>query len=249
LQKRFVLLASQRTGSNMLVSVLDSHPQVRCHGELLRKRSKTREGEVGVARLLADRRFHDHSYRQRRPLRFVEAVFALDPGAPVIGFKLMLSQSRKLRDRVIADTSVRKVLLFRENLLAAFSSTLIATVTGQGTARVGEPLQRARVPFSAADFEQFRVQRSEKEARVREQLHASGQEFLEVEYLEASTPEGQLRVLEFLGADQALPVEAGTAKRNTNVILDRFVNPDDVLAYLSLKGLERWQIEGDDRVC
>jgi len=41
----FVILASQRTGSNMLVSLLDAYPGVRCHGELFRKR-----GVEGAAR-------------------------------------------------------------------------------------------------------------------------------------------------------------------------------------------------------
>jgi len=242
-QQRFVLLAAQRTGSNMLVSVLDSHPQVRCHGELLRKRSNAREGEVGVARQLADRRFRDHAYRQRRPLAFLKAVFALDPEPPFIGFKLMLSQSRRLRRRLIADESVRKVLLFRENLLAAHSSDLIAAATGQGTAAVGQPLQRAQVAFSPDAFEDFRQRRSRNESRLREELRASGQTFLELEYLDATTRDGQLRALEFIGADTALPFEAGTQKRNPSDILARFSNPETVAAHLASIGLERWARE------
>ncbi len=34
--RRFVIICHQRTGSNLLVSLLDAHPDIECHGELFR---------------------------------------------------------------------------------------------------------------------------------------------------------------------------------------------------------------------
>lgn len=244
MSRRFVLLASERTGSNMLVTALDSHPDMRCFGELLRRNATAAKGALRILPSI-DPVFMDEAYRRSHVDDYLDAVFALAAGAERVGFKLMLQQHVRLRNALIADPAVAKVLLYRENGLAAYSSDRIARVTGQGTVGLKGTIKTARVPFKPAQFEAFQAQRAQQYAVTRKRLAASGQDWLEVEYLEIARPEGIARVVAFLGADPQAELEVRTQKRNPSDILARFTNPRKVERYLAEHGLERWAHEGE----
>lgn len=72
---RAVLVASARTGSSWLVSLLDSHPAIRFHGELFNL-------EQAPLRALRD------------PLGYLATRLSPAPGVAVVGFKLLQHQSR-----------------------------------------------------------------------------------------------------------------------------------------------------------
>src|SRR5262245_5075326 len=62
---RFIILCAARTGSTMLRHMLNSHPDVRCHGEVMTGRSfdalsgGDRDPDPSVTRALVDRRERD----------------------------------------------------------------------------------------------------------------------------------------------------------------------------------------------
>src|SRR5262250_573283 len=83
---RFIVLCAARTGSTMLRHMLNSHPDVRCHGEVMTGSldalsGDDRDPDPSVTRALVDR-------RERDPQDFLEEV-VLDPGpARAVGFKI-----------------------------------------------------------------------------------------------------------------------------------------------------------------
>jgi hypothetical protein len=248
-QKRFVVLAMPRTGSNMLVSLLDTHPEIDCFGELMRATPgwMLRQGYRGALCNLehVDPKYRDDAVRFANPRAFVDEVIAKRATKPIVGFKLMLTQHPQFMDELIADTDYAKVLLYRANPLAAYSSGQIAKVTGQGTARKGMEIKRAKVTFEEDDFRRFLELRDRHYQDVRQRLTDSGP-YLEVEYLELVVGYAVPRVVDFLGAETSVELLPETIKRNPSNLLERFSNPDAVQTVLTALGAEHWAVESHE---
>ncbi len=237
----FVIIAAQRTGSNMLVSALDNHPKIRCHGELFRRKNLNMKGALKVLRTIPSE-FQSEDYRDIHFREYLEAVKGTDGKKPFFGFKLMLNQSETARAGLIENSNVKKVLLFRENLLAVFSSSLIAKATGQGAVVQGKEVIQAKVQFEPKRFEKFRKNHDKRFKEARQKLAGRpGIEWIETEYLKICKLEGIAEVMQFIGVDpETASITVKTAKRNPSNILDRFTNPEAVLAHLKLIGKGNW---------
>lgn len=235
----------QRTGSNMLVSALNSHPEICCHGELFRRIRRERSLLKGALKVLKkiDPAFSDDEQRFTRPAEYIDAVYALSGDSLTKGFKLMLLQHPEYCDTLIDDAAVRKIVLHRDNLLACYSSDRIAKVTGQGAAGRFAKVVTAKVPFKADQFERYIAKRRSAYDQVYRRLDAAGQTYLDVEYLDLVNGKGLSRVRDFLGVSPDHDLEVVTQKRNPSSLLDRFENPDVVDSYLRDHGLEHWRVE------
>ena len=66
---------------------------------------------------------------------------------------------------------------------------------------------------------------------------------LEIDYVEARKDAGMAKIAKFLKISPAGFGAPRTAKRNSDNIVSRFKNRDDVLAYLDEHGLEHWAKE------
>lgn len=238
-QQAFVILALQRVGSNMLVSALDSHPEIRCHGELFRRKNVRRIGPLKVLNQVGDD-FKDDEARFADPQEFVERVFGLDKDVPFVGFKMMLLQHPEFCKVLIKDSSFKKVLLHRQNILACYSSELIAKVTGQGKALHGMEIKEAKVDFDKDRFLNYWIKRKNLYQKTRESLHKAGQAFIDVEYTSLVNGCGISAVTSFLGAKSDVEPEAKTKKRNPSNVLDRFNNPDDVVSFVAKNKRNYW---------
>lgn len=125
---RFIIRAGARTGSTMLVRALNSHPRVRCFGELFNAEVDFVPFEVeGYDNFSA----RDRSRRDAKPGSFLrERVFCEQP-APIraVGFKLLYAQNWRfpgLIERLAEDEALRVLHLRRRNLLRALVSWKIA---------------------------------------------------------------------------------------------------------------------------
>lgn len=245
---RFVVLSMPRTGSNMLVSLLDGHPAISCFGELMRKTPQwmREQGYRGALRNLeyVDPRFREDAVRFAEPRAFVDAVIAARAAtAETVGCKLMLNQHPAYLAELVDDPCYAKILLHRANPLAVYSSGKIAKATGQGTARKGTVVKRAKVPFDKAEFQRFLSSHRRLYSDVRRRLAASGTAHLEVEYLDLIGGHAVPEIVAFLGADPAQALQPETIKRNPSDLLERFDNPDDVRAALKEMNAEEWTVE------
>jgi hypothetical protein len=113
----FVILCLGRTGSTHLGSLLGSHPDIHCFGELFTDRKGTLD-EAFIKSPIDD------------PIEYVAQLTApLSESA--IGFKLPLNSIRKHPEavRLLEDDELRIVRLRRLNLLALFASRRLLATT------------------------------------------------------------------------------------------------------------------------
>lgn len=246
---RFVIITAQRSGSNMLTSLLDDHPQIACWGELMRPtpRWMRKQGYRGALKVLdrLDARYRDDSVRFAYPYDFVESVYGLPPasGAEAVGFKLHIDQHREFLERLIDDPAYKLVILQRENVLAQYSSWLIAEETGQGNARKGDAIKRARVHFGRRQFRGY-VNRMQRHFEwTRSAIEKTGKSPFELRYTQLNDPARLAELIAFLGGDSSIVPEPSTAKRNPSDILDRFDNPGEVERELKRMGCPHWVTE------
>eukprot|EP00892_Ulva_mutabilis_P003593 jgi/Ulvmu1/1605/UM111_0034.1 len=156
----FVVLATQRTGSNMLCGLLRGVPGIAMHNELFNDKGVF--SHCGVAEDM-----QSIFTRDAAPRRFLLRALALDGCAPAaaapgprggraVGFKLLPEHIRRSRashelfSQVLVDPRIRKVVLVRENRLAVCVSKLRAATTGVYT---HEMLDRVRVVIDPAQLQ------------------------------------------------------------------------------------------------
>ncbi|CAM9495189.1 unnamed protein product, partial [Pylaiella littoralis] len=136
---RFVVLAWQRTGSNLLCGLLHNHSGVFMHNEIFHDRAihtyhRDRLAEWGwtVARRDADRE------------AFISTVFSQsDRPEQAIGFKLFpehVYRDPETMASLLSDPAVKKIVLRRGNAVAAYVSQRRALLTGHFL-RVKQPSQ------------------------------------------------------------------------------------------------------------
>lgn len=123
---RFVILAAPRSGSNLLCTMLHSHPDVLCHHEVFNP-----DG-VYVAVPLRNSEFSLGSIQQRddNPAEFLTALWGQHLGCSHVGFKMTHRQHPGVFKQVCADPDIHKIVLTRRNQIAVYVSRLIAEQTG-----------------------------------------------------------------------------------------------------------------------
>lgn len=132
---RFVVVGAERTGSNLLVDMLATHPDVAAAGELFNTRMID-EGQLD-ARMVADVDVAS-MLRQRRedPPAFLDAMAARATGSGrrAFGFKLlyyhMLSDNRVV-DHLLSQPDLRVIHLVRRDRVARYVSQVRAERTDQ----------------------------------------------------------------------------------------------------------------------
>jgi LPS sulfotransferase NodH len=130
---KFVLVSHQRSGSTMLIKSLSSHPQVIAHLELF----------------LSDRiDFHYNDLdtvvdpktlyiRDQFPIEFLNKLIfrGYETSIQAVGFKMFpetmnLNRFKSVWDWLNKDSSIKIIYLKRDNLLAVFTSLMVATKSG-----------------------------------------------------------------------------------------------------------------------
>ena len=131
----FVVVGRSRTGSRWLVDLLDSHPRLRCHGELF---ADAPEAEIDAL----------YARWRARAAPWIRAVgckvFHHHPGA---------GQESRLWALLERDTAVRVLHLRRRDVLASVVSLKVAGETGTWMRREGEPATGHRVRLSPEEVE------------------------------------------------------------------------------------------------
>jgi len=223
----FCVLATPRTGSTHLCSLLNSHPEICCHQELFEGGALLAEPIVPV---VADR-----EAREREPLRWLDAVIAAscehDPSWRAIGFKLHLLQWPSVLERILFEPGFAILLLDRADRLAQYASRKIVDQTRlfRSTEEAPEPARKVR--FDADEFATFARQHQDLYRMVRTVLRGRA-DVLELDYSGLLEPGTHHRILRFLGVDPSMALTAPERKQNPVDVLARFTNPDEVVAAL-----------------
>jgi hypothetical protein len=250
---RFVIIASRRTGSSHLVNTLSGHPEIFCHGNIFgshmmpvfwpKGQRKPKEIEPIKAEL--------RELRDEDPQGFLDRVYALGHGKPHVGFKIFRGQNNRILETLIEAPSVRKLVLYRGNVLASYSSDVAAKNTGSWGAREGHEKPPApKVKFSEDEFVAYYNENARWYSRIIRDLLSHREPFHLIRYEEINDPLFLRTIVNFIGADPNRPIEASEqpkrqVKQNSSDIVSRFSDQDDVRQFLSRHSLLSWAHEGE----
>ncbi len=234
---RFVILHATRTGSNYLCTVLDSHPDILCHHEIFNPHV------VGVARHLqeSDFRLGTIEERERDPDAFLDRVWRTDLGHAAVGFKLCLWQHEAAWRAVLADVSVRKILLKRRNRVKAFVSLLLARQTGEWVVYDdrGAPAPRPKVEVDRDELFENIALHTRFYHETEQALAETGQGHILLRYEDLFTPGGIDPALALLGVEGAPALPQGrTWKLTPGSLRETVANFDDLSRALQGSDLE-----------
>lgn len=233
---RFVIIASPRTGSTHLTSLLNEQDDIACHGEIFHPKKvfvrwpKQEKAPEAMATLM--------KLREQDPQRFLDHISANSGDSTNIGFKIFAGHNDAFLETLIADNAVRKIVLWRSNLLASYSSSLI-----RGQKRAGPP-EPVRVRFDPAKFIAYGERHCAFYRKVFERLTTARQVFFIVNYEQINDPWLLASLVTFVGGDPTrLIARSRRDKINTPAILSRFSNADEVAEFLRDRGLTGWEHE------
>jgi LPS sulfotransferase NodH len=243
---RFVILAAPRTGSNMLCSMLNSHPQVLCHHELF--------NPAGIHYALDHRAGESDlgspAERDRDPEGFLARLWQQPGGASALGFKLNRDQNDTAFNAVLADPDIRKVVLIRRNRIQTFVSEAIAQETGRWESYAFSDLRPypGKIYVDVRQLREHAARNQAYHAALHERLAATGQQCLDVAYEDLAEPAEQARILQYLGVAPGMTaLRPATVKINARDLRDVVANYATLAAQLSGSDLEADLRLGRDR--
>lgn len=130
---RFLILGEGRTGSNLLVQALNSHPEIVCFREVFNWTHKRIDYQVAGYEEFATR---DRGMRKEQPLQLLRERIFRDwpPPTLAVGFKLHYGHAfgyEGLEEALVADQDLRLIHLRRKNMLRTYVSLMLAQRSGE----------------------------------------------------------------------------------------------------------------------
>ena len=228
---RFVILAVPRTGSNLLCTLLNSHPQILCHHEVFNPQG------VFAALDYHGRGLVVESLQQRDddPLGFLERVWQTGSNEAGVGFKWTRGQNEEVLDSVVSNTDVKKIVLRRRNRIKTYVSDLIAQETRQWEVySEGElALPRPRIHVDPAELSEHIAGNARFYDELSLELSRQNQPHLNVEYETLFERNTHSRLLEFLEIAAPHPkLAAASVKQNPTDLRETIANFDELAARL-----------------
>lgn len=147
----FVIVGTQRTGTTLIRTSLDSHPDLICSGEVFkggRRPYKHPDGYWFFCRATLLHRIRHYVARKRNVSEFLSQLLSRH-GAAAIGFKLMFSHARRYPEVVefIKTGGLSVVHVTRRNVLKTLISRDVARATGVYH-RTAESTERGQAAIS-----------------------------------------------------------------------------------------------------
>jgi riboflavin biosynthesis pyrimidine reductase/LPS sulfotransferase NodH len=210
---RFAIIAAPRTGSNMLCTMLNAHPEILCHHEIFNPAGihyalDHRGGQFDIG---------SAAERDRYPETFLRKVFEHRCGRNAVGFKINRGQNEAAFRHVLTDGGIKKIILRRRNQVKTFVSELIAERTGQWESYEFSDFSQPSpaIEIDITKLGEYLAVTGEYYADIENRLHSTGQEVLHVTYEDLNSAGEQRRILDFLGVSTpVLPLIPVTRKRN-----------------------------------
>jgi riboflavin biosynthesis pyrimidine reductase/LPS sulfotransferase NodH len=224
---RFAILAAPRTGSNMLCTMLNAHPEILCHHELFNP-----DG-IHYALDHRDGRFDLGSVaeREQNPVAFLRSVFAHRCGRNAVGVKINRGQNALAFSEVFSDVDIRKIILRRRNRVKTFVSELIAERTGQWESYDFSDFSQPS-PAVKIDVDELRgylAATDDYYAGMERLMPASDHQVHHLAYEDLGSPAEQRRLLNFLGVSTSVPaLVPATRKRNRPDLRSLVANFDEL---------------------
>jgi LPS sulfotransferase NodH len=237
-QTRFVIFGIQRTGTTLLMSLLDQHPDVVCVGELFQYR--TEDVQYGVRRFRA----YVHDSPRRRVLDlirfrgivhdYLDTVYPLfDTSAA--GFKIMLDQIRRYQSVLTYFTQhqFKIIHVTRSNILRTHISRLRARQSGiyHSAQPIAGPKIRVPVTPLIQDLSLLEADNAKLTTLVSElglPCHSTTYAKLHGEQWSSEKE----KILSFLGVDPAAELRPTSVKLTPDELESVLANYDEIVRVL-----------------
>lgn len=235
--KKFVLLASMRTGSNLLNSYLNQYDGIVCHGEAFNPSFVGLEPKY--LSLLGWTR-SDVTRRDADPIAFLDLISGVEAGA--VGLHMFPGHDSIILDALLQDRSVRKLCL-RRSIIHSFVSLQSARKTDVWRTTNRDfnkhmPVEERRIVFVPDEFEKYRQKIDRFWHRVLTSLADTGQDFFPLWYRELGSVATINKAVEFIGLPAGRTQLADKiAKQNTEPLNELVENWAEMVDYAKRVGL------------
>lgn len=183
-RSKFVIIGAPRTGSNLLMSLLNSHPNCICYGEIF---TNLKVGSWDIPFSL--RKIGDINLKENNPVGYLES--RIYSGYPEeiksAGFKLFYHHARKENEKTVWDylkgeSSIKKIHLLRDNYLEIYLSHISAKKNGQFVDTWDRSKTIERIKLDVIDCENYFKNLEENIESTREFFSPEG--LIEIKYEE-----------------------------------------------------------------
>lgn len=199
--QRFVVFTSGRSGSNFFLSVINQHPDIYCFSELFHPERIWIGEDCESAFLHKPVAFR---LREFFPRLFMVGVWRSSRSKVCTGFKYIWFHTPRIRETVLLNPRVKKVLLTRRNILRTEVSRQIADKTNEWI-KFDDTTQCNRIQFDLVQFWRHFEKTNGQIGKLKESLLERGQDHLEI-FFEELTNESRDSVLkefcDYLGVKQ-----------------------------------------------
>lgn len=189
--RKFVIFTSGRSGSNLFLSVINQHPQVYCFSELYHP-DRIWIGEDCDSKFLRIKGMF--WIRNIFPRLFIHLVWYFFRERALVGFKYIWFHTGKIRDVVLLNPNVKKVLLTRRNVLRTEVSRQIADQTDKWIS-FEETTKCNRIRFNLDQFWKHYRRAVQQIDDLKRSLDEREQSYVELFYEDLVGPERE-RTLE-----------------------------------------------------
>lgn len=235
---KYVIISTQRSGSNLLCGMLGSHPQIISFHELFHPASVyyglVHRGKFNFGTVLE---------RDRQPYKFLAKIYNKDNGAKAVGFKIFPGHNQKILDFLLKNPDIKKIILKRENLLFSYTSKLTAQQTKNWQQHVnldtksadsGAKKKAEKVHVDIKGLMTYIKENHDFFDYVEKQL--TGQKSICVTYREMITDDKIIPdLIEFIGVNNDMDFELKKlhTKQNIKKLSDRISNFEELKQKLS----------------
>lgn len=238
-RNNFVVVGMPRTGTTLLVDLLNSHEEIFCDNELFNPHMISRYNAPGEGSDAV-------RYRNVKPIRFWDEFYnsQFSKGYEAIGFNYMLGHDYEVLDRILKGFDLKIVYVFRENRLAQYASFKKAVKDQEwGVRDTGYNAEKAwkngKIVFSLGDFEEWMQTVNCLSYMFEELSRFYSNNIFPAEYKKIASGELNQDICAYLGVE-VKALKGGLVKQGTRNILDRFSNPDEVKEYMGVIGKKHW---------
>ncbi len=230
----FLIAAIERTGSNLLAGMLDSHPEITCHHELFH----SKEIYYSLSHRSEMSGLFPIGRRNENPGKFLDFIWNYDykKNNRAIGFKMFPGHNDSLLDQLLQDPAVKKIILERTNALHLYTSLLISRNTGVYSFLIKDdkkPPGPMKVEFDVKAFFEYDKRNRAFYNHVENTLKQTRQDFKRLQYETMLKESEKIALLEFLGVNaQPELLEVRHKKQNPPRLKDRISNYQQVTSEL-----------------
>lgn len=228
---KVVIVSSARSGSNYLVSLLASHPDIYQYGEVIGDSYMRRKEFQSLLRMCGTERYVKDCYKKRFFKKVVGIKILYYQFKQYFGEKWGVHDVPDVLESIHQDTEIKVIHLKRKNLLKILVSNEIARKTGEYVIRdSGRKSRDESVALSPEKCRHFfeSMEKTKAEFDDRFQDHDK----FEIYYRDLVSNKNGIRqkLLKFLGVKPSL-LKSNTFKQNQRPLSERIVNYNELKSH------------------